>query len=116
MIRLGEGVDKLKVGDRVAIECGVPCGECEFCLRGDYRACPDVVFKSTPPCTSYALCARVSHALTRSCRPWYASHLQAPRTRETDAARRHARSLHDASGQLVPQDAGQPHVGRGLAS
>jgi len=36
-------------GDRVAIEAGIPCGACEFCLKGRYNACPTVVFFSTPP-------------------------------------------------------------------
>lgn len=38
-------------GDRVAIECGVPCSKptCYYCRTGRYNACPDVVFFSTPP-------------------------------------------------------------------
>ena len=38
-------------GDRVAIECGIPCSKpsCYFCRTGQYNACPDVVFFSTPP-------------------------------------------------------------------
>ncbi|KAG2187706.1 hypothetical protein INT44_005396 [Umbelopsis vinacea] len=46
---IGEGVSTLKVGDRVAIEAGIPCSECEQCMSGHYNLCPDVVFKSTPP-------------------------------------------------------------------
>lgn len=48
---VGPGVTEWKVGDRVAIEAGVPCGRgsCEFCLSGKYNGCPDVVFFSTPP-------------------------------------------------------------------
>ncbi|GAA6010893.1 hypothetical protein JCM10207_003978 [Rhodosporidiobolus poonsookiae] len=46
---VGPGVEGLKKGDRVAIEAGVPCGQCEFCRIGRYNACPDVVFFSTPP-------------------------------------------------------------------
>jgi L-iditol 2-dehydrogenase len=37
------------VGQRVAIEPGVPCGHCEQCRRGTYNLCPDVVFFATPP-------------------------------------------------------------------
>lgn len=38
-------------GDRVALECGIPCmrATCDFCRTGRYNACPDVVFFSTPP-------------------------------------------------------------------
>ncbi|CAM0136234.1 L-arabinitol 4-dehydrogenase [Umbelopsis sp. WA50703] len=46
---VGEGVTNLKVGDRVAIEAGIPCSECDQCLTGHYNLCPDVLFKSTPP-------------------------------------------------------------------
>ena len=37
------------VGDRVALECGVPCAQCEMCRLGRYNACPNVIFFSTPP-------------------------------------------------------------------
>ena len=46
---VGENVKNLKVGDRVAMEPGVPCGKCEFCESGRYNLCPDVVFMATPP-------------------------------------------------------------------
>jgi len=38
-------------GDRVALECGIPCSKptCHFCRTGRYNACPDIVFFSTPP-------------------------------------------------------------------
>ncbi|EGG10083.1 uncharacterized protein MELLADRAFT_74240 [Melampsora larici-populina 98AG31] len=51
VIQVGEGVTHLKVGDRVAIEAGIPCSKptCEMCLTGRYNACPDIVFFSTPP-------------------------------------------------------------------
>jgi L-iditol 2-dehydrogenase len=42
-------VTSLKVGDRVAIEPGSTCGECEYCKTGVYNLCPDVVFMATPP-------------------------------------------------------------------
>ena len=64
---VGEGVNTLKVGkimnsiyhdshvimwwlgDRVAIEPGVPCRRCDYCRTGDYNLCPDMKFCSTPP-------------------------------------------------------------------
>ena len=46
---LGEGVTTLKVGDRVALEPGVPCGRCELCREGLYNLCPDVRFMAAPP-------------------------------------------------------------------
>lgn len=47
--KVGEGVTHLKVGDRVAIEPGIPCRLCEFCKTGRYNLCLDVVFCATPP-------------------------------------------------------------------
>lgn len=49
VIKVGSSVTDLKVGDRVAIEAGVPCQNCDACLNGYYNGCPDVKFKSTPP-------------------------------------------------------------------
>lgn len=46
---LGEGVKHLKVGDRVALEPGVPCRMCEWCRNGSYNLCPDITFSATPP-------------------------------------------------------------------
>jgi L-iditol 2-dehydrogenase len=46
---VGEGVTKLVVGDRVALEPGVPCGSCEFCKAGRYNICQSVKFAATPP-------------------------------------------------------------------
>lgn len=49
VVETGSAVRHLKVGDRVALEPGVPCGHCEFCLTGKYNLCPDVKFFATPP-------------------------------------------------------------------
>jgi L-iditol 2-dehydrogenase len=46
---VGTGVTSLKVGDRVALEPGCTCGQCEFCKSGKYNLCPDVEFLATPP-------------------------------------------------------------------
>ncbi|GKT84308.1 sorbitol dehydrogenase [Colletotrichum tofieldiae] len=49
VIRCGEGVKNLKPGDRVAIEPGVPCGECFLCTDGRYNLCEDVQFAGVYP-------------------------------------------------------------------
>ena len=49
IVKVGEEVERLKVGDRVALEPGITCGECEQCKSGHYNLCPDVVFLATPP-------------------------------------------------------------------
>jgi L-iditol 2-dehydrogenase len=43
------GTSGLAAGQRVAIEPGVPCGNCDQCRRGSYNLCPHVVFFATPP-------------------------------------------------------------------
>jgi L-iditol 2-dehydrogenase len=49
VVETGKNVKRLKAGDRVALEPGVPCGQCEFCRSGKYNLCPDVEFLATPP-------------------------------------------------------------------
>ncbi|MDR1376763.1 MAG: NAD(P)-dependent alcohol dehydrogenase [Synergistaceae bacterium] len=46
---VGKNVTHLKAGDRVALEPGATCGECEFCATGRYNLCPSVEFLATPP-------------------------------------------------------------------
>jgi L-iditol 2-dehydrogenase len=46
---IGSEVRHLAVGERVAIEPGVPCRRCQFCKAGRYNLCRDVVFMATPP-------------------------------------------------------------------
>jgi L-iditol 2-dehydrogenase len=46
---LGPGVSRLRVGQRVAMEPGVPCRRCRACRSGRYNLCPDVRFFATPP-------------------------------------------------------------------
>lgn len=40
---------RLKVGDRVALEPGVPCWSNKACREGRYNLCPDIKFFATPP-------------------------------------------------------------------
>lgn len=49
VVEVGKNVKHLKVGDRVALEPGKTCGQCEFCKTGKYNLCPDVIFFATPP-------------------------------------------------------------------
>jgi L-iditol 2-dehydrogenase len=46
---LGPGVITRRVGQRVAVEPGVPDRVCEFCRAGRYNLCPNVQFMATPP-------------------------------------------------------------------
>jgi len=49
VVAAGKAVKRLSVGDRVALEPGVTCGQCEYCKGGKYNLCPDVKFLATPP-------------------------------------------------------------------
>ena len=49
------------VGDRVAIEPGVPCRVCSYCKEGRYNLCPEIKFCATPPYNG-SLCQYYVHA------------------------------------------------------
>ncbi|MCI5901385.1 MAG: NAD(P)-dependent alcohol dehydrogenase [Blautia sp.] len=61
VVGVGSKVKKIKVGDRVNIEPGVPCGKCRFCLSGHYNICPDVDFLATQPNYRGALTNYITH-------------------------------------------------------
>lgn len=46
---VGQAVEHVRVGRRVAIEPGRPCKQCRQCLEGRPNCCPNVVFYGTPP-------------------------------------------------------------------
>jgi NADPH:quinone reductase-like Zn-dependent oxidoreductase len=39
ILRLGGDVDDWRIGERVAVQSNLFCGECEFCLRGEVSIC-----------------------------------------------------------------------------
>ncbi len=39
VVKLGEGVDEYKIGDRVSVEVHCGCGRCERCREGMYTSC-----------------------------------------------------------------------------
>lgn len=49
VVAVGKKVKKIKIGDQVNIEPGVPCGTCRYCREGKYNICPDVDFMATQP-------------------------------------------------------------------
>ncbi|THW52861.1 sorbitol dehydrogenase [Aureobasidium pullulans] len=49
VLKVGECVDELVVGDRVAVEPGVPCEKCWLCREGRYNLCEDVKFAGVYP-------------------------------------------------------------------
>lgn len=68
VVAVGERVTTHRVGDRVALEPGIPCRRCDYCKSGRYNLCPDVVFMATPPvdgvfCEYYACPADFAYTL-----------------------------------------------------
>ena len=49
VVAVGSDVTRIKPGDRVTLEPGVPCLKCEFCLTGRYNLCGEVKFLGAPP-------------------------------------------------------------------
>lgn len=49
VVKLGKNVTNIEVGDRVALEPGVPCRRCTHCKCGEYHLCEEVRFMATPP-------------------------------------------------------------------
>lgn len=44
---VGPEVTTLQVGDRVALEVGLPCRKCVLCKQGRYNICPEMKFRSS---------------------------------------------------------------------
>lgn len=49
VVAVGDQVpaDAFRIGDRVALEVGVPCDACRSCQRGRYNLCPKMRFRSS---------------------------------------------------------------------
>lgn len=49
IVQQGPGATRHQIGQRVALEPGVPCGACQQCRTGRYNLCAEVRFFATPP-------------------------------------------------------------------
>ena len=49
VVQTGAAVTNVKKGDRVAVEPGIPCRNCESCKSGHYNLCKEIRFLGTPP-------------------------------------------------------------------
>ncbi|KAF2806185.1 GroES-like protein [Mytilinidion resinicola] len=47
VVAVGEAVSGFQIGERVALEVGVPCDNCRSCQRGRYNLCPGMRFRSS---------------------------------------------------------------------
>lgn len=45
IIEIGSRVSHLRIGERVAIEPVIVCGDCHYCLRGQYSFCTNISFQ-----------------------------------------------------------------------
>jgi L-iditol 2-dehydrogenase len=64
VVAVGSGISKLKVGDKIALEVGLPCGICELCKQGRYNICPEMKFRSSAKAFPHAqgtLQERINH-------------------------------------------------------
>ncbi len=52
---VGADADASLIGKRVAVEPGIPCFQCEWCLKGRYNLCSHLFFPGGPGCDG-ALC------------------------------------------------------------
>lgn len=61
VVGLGENVKNFCIGDEVAIEPGIPCMKCSYCLTGRYNLCNDMNFMAAPPWELAALQRYIAH-------------------------------------------------------
>ena len=61
VVQTGAAVTGLRPGDRVALEPGIPCGKCRWCLSGKYNLCPQVNFMACSPWERAAFSRYITH-------------------------------------------------------
>ncbi|OAA35413.1 sorbitol dehydrogenase [Metarhizium rileyi] len=64
VVAVGSAVTTLAPGDRVALEVGQPCEDCEYCQRGRYNICRGMRFRSSAKAIPHAqgtLQERINH-------------------------------------------------------
>ena len=47
VVAVGSSVHSHRLGDRVAIECGIPCEECQICSERRYNLCQKLRFRGS---------------------------------------------------------------------
>jgi L-iditol 2-dehydrogenase len=60
---IGEGVDWIKIGQRVGVSCVSGCGKCAFCVKGQYTYCPDYRFYGNMHAERFLASAIACHPL-----------------------------------------------------
>jgi L-iditol 2-dehydrogenase len=61
IVQTGQNVHNFKVGDRVAVEPGIPCWKCDNCKQGKYNLCTNVYFYASLPVREGCFSEYISH-------------------------------------------------------
>lgn len=64
VVAVGSEVTNIALGDRVALEVGMPCDNCQFCHDGRYNICRGMKFRSSAkgfPHTQGTLQQKINH-------------------------------------------------------
>jgi L-iditol 2-dehydrogenase len=64
VVGVGSAVKDFRIGDKVALEVGLPCGECDRCGEGRYNICKAMSFRSSAKAFPHAqgtLQDRINH-------------------------------------------------------
>lgn len=89
VVAIGPRVSGFQMGDRVALEVGVPCGNCTICRRGRYNLCKKMRFRSSAKSVPHyqgTLQERVNHP-AKWCHkcvfPFFYTHITKPNLKLT---------------------------------
>ncbi|KAG7287000.1 hypothetical protein NEMBOFW57_006500 [Staphylotrichum longicolle] len=67
VVAIGPQVTGFSIGDRVALEVGIPCGQCGICRKGRYNLCKRMRFRSSAKSVPHfqgTLQERINHPAT----------------------------------------------------
>lgn len=67
VVAIGPQVHGFHIGDRVALEVGIPCGQCGICRKGRYNLCKKMKFRSSAKSVPHfqgTLQERINHPAT----------------------------------------------------
>ncbi len=69
VVQVGEGVQDIKIGQRVGVSSIAGCGKCSFCARGQYTWCNNIKFYGNTHAEMFLASANACHVLPYDV-PW----------------------------------------------
>jgi len=63
VVKLGEGVSNVKIGQRVGVSAIAGCGNCAYCAKGQYTWCPKLKFYGSMHAERFLAAAHACHPL-----------------------------------------------------